>query len=128
VNYDPAAASANQPAGACITPGAPNFGGNVAPGLDLNGGAGGLDFSTSFSNTGAIAITDTANATVGDDSGNIVSLTATLSAARRRWQSIGLVCAVARASGRDPLRLDIFTIPAVPVSGELFDLGWFLFG
>jgi hypothetical protein len=30
VNYDPAAASANQPAGAYITPGAPNFGGNVA--------------------------------------------------------------------------------------------------
>ncbi|HTM55073.1 MAG TPA: hypothetical protein VL175_13650, partial [Pirellulales bacterium] len=44
---------------------------NVAPTLDLNGGGAGTGYSTTWSNTGAVNISDTAAAVTGDDSGNL---------------------------------------------------------
>ena len=40
---------------------------------------------------------------------------------RANWRGSG-------TTGRDPFRLDILAIPAVPIAGKFLDLGGFLFG
>jgi len=51
---------------------------NVAPVLDLNGGVAGTGFTSTWTNAGAVNITDSVNASLTDDGTTLASLTATL--------------------------------------------------